>query len=215
MSSPVQVKHDYYAKPKYGTPERFLSYQKQMTAIRDSGAQSVLLIGVGDGLVPYYLREVLGLAVTTLDIDPELQPDVVGDVKSMPLDDASFDVVAAFEVLEHLPFEDFSTCLREMARVSRRDAFVSIPFRSTSFDLVCKFPGIRTLLKRDHLRLRLSVPVKFPGFAASTQHYWEISRGFPKRKVHQVVREHFDLVRSEHVLFHAYGYFMTLRKKTG
>jgi len=213
MSSPVQVKHNYYAKPKYGTPERFLSYQKQMTAIRDTGARSVLLIGVGDGLVPFYLKEVLGLEVTTLDIDPELNPDVVGDVKAMPVDDGSYDVVAAFEVLEHLPFEEFGTCLSEMARVSKKHAFVSIPFRSTSFDLVFKFPGIRTVLRRDYVRLRLSFPVKFPGFAASTQHYWEISRGFSKRKVHQVVREYFNLVRSEHVLFHAYGYFMTLQKK--
>ena len=65
----------------------------------------MLLIGVGDGLVPFYLKEVLGIKVTTCDIDPELQPDIVADVRNLPCADASYDAVAVFEVLEHLPFE--------------------------------------------------------------------------------------------------------------
>lgn len=213
MESKVQVDHSYYARPKYGTMERFITYQHQIASIRDSGARSVLLVGVGDNLVPYYLQEVLGVEVTTCDIDPELNPDIVGDIKSLPCKDNSYDAVAVFEVLEHLPYADFNTCVREVARVTRKKAFISIPYRNTGFDLLLKFPFVRTLLKRDWVRMRLTMPIKFPGFAISGQHYWEISTQTTKRQIHSDVGQYFTITKKEHVTFDAYRYFMSLEKK--
>jgi SAM-dependent methyltransferase len=56
----------------------------------------------------------------------------VGDVVSMPFEDASFDVVVCFEVIEHL--EDRAAAVRELARVLRPDGLlvISSPNRDTS-----------------------------------------------------------------------------------
>lgn len=49
-------------------------------------------IGIGNGFVSRYLRD-RGVNVTTLDIDKDLKPDVVGAVLDIPFPKASFQVV--------------------------------------------------------------------------------------------------------------------------
>lgn len=52
---------------------------------------------------------------------------VLGDMANLPFEDASFDVVACLEVLEHLPFNVFEKALEEIQRVSRKYIIVSVP----------------------------------------------------------------------------------------
>ena len=48
-----------------------------------------------------------------------------GDITTLPFPDATFDLVLAIEVLEHVPFPELA--LAELARVARRDLVVSVP----------------------------------------------------------------------------------------
>src|SRR5690606_7789097 len=103
-----------------------------------------------------------------------------------------FDVVAIFEVLEHIPFEDFEVTLEKIKLISKSKVLISVPQRHTVFELIFKFPGIRTVLKRDFIRLILSIPLRFPGFKESGQHYWEIDSGdYTIRRVRSAFEEHF------------------------
>jgi SAM-dependent methyltransferase len=170
----VQVAEGYYYRPKYTSLERFISYYYQLDAIRSAAPSSVLIVGPGDGIISGFLKRVPGLTVTTLDIDASLSPDVVGDARELPFPDGSFDVACAFEVLEHIPFDDSKRAMKELARVAKRRMIISVPHRRTGFEFVFKFPYIRSILKRDFVRIALLVPVRFPGFAVSKQHYWEI-----------------------------------------
>lgn len=52
---------------------------------------------------------------TTLDINPERKPDVVGDIYELPFPDASFPTIVMIEVLEHLT--EPSRALTEIYRV--------------------------------------------------------------------------------------------------
>jgi SAM-dependent methyltransferase len=52
---------------------------------------------------------------------------VVGDVRSLPFADGSFDVVVAVDVLEHVAPADRAVALREMTRVARRRVVVAAP----------------------------------------------------------------------------------------
>ena len=74
---------------------------------------------VGDGFVARILRDA-NVQVTTLDIQADLKPDVLGSVERIPLPDHSFDISICCQVLEHLPFDQFETCLKELHRVARR-----------------------------------------------------------------------------------------------
>lgn len=59
-------------------------------------------IPVSKGFVSDYLRA-RGVKLTTVDIDGRLKPDVVANLTDLPFEASSFDVVACYEVLEHLP----------------------------------------------------------------------------------------------------------------
>jgi hypothetical protein len=52
---------------------------------------------------------------------------VVGDVRALPFEDRSFDVVVALDLLEHLDAGDRPVALRELARVARRRVIVGCP----------------------------------------------------------------------------------------
>ena len=114
--------------------------------VRESGAKSILDIGCGEGLVDYFLLtslpelKILGgdqdkqaLEVARV-LNPRAQYQLM-DGRSTGLADASFDLVMANEVLEHL--EDFPRVIQEAGRVSRRYFLVSVPewpfYQATNF----------------------------------------------------------------------------------
>jgi len=117
-----QVDPDHYFKPSYDSKGRFISYWHQINELIKLKPTSILEIGIGNGLVANYLKQ-RGYNLTTMDIDPRLNPDKVGSVTNIPFPDESFEVVACFEVLEHLPYEQFSKALSEIHRVSKNMLF--------------------------------------------------------------------------------------------
>ena len=121
-----QVGSDHYSNKSYDAKERFISYWHQINEIRQLNPAKMLEVGIGNGFVTSYLRD-KELNVTGLDIAYDLKPDVVGSVLAMPFIAESFDLVACYEVLEHLPYEDFLKALRELARVSQEDVVLSLP----------------------------------------------------------------------------------------
>ncbi len=210
--STIQVAAETYFTKGYASLDRFIAYAYQIEDVRNVKPRSVLFVGVGDGLVVNLLRKHPELAVTTLDIDPALGPDVIGDVRELPFPSKSFDLVCVYEVLEHLPFPESEKALAELARVSHGHVAVSVPHRRTGIDIALKFPFIRTLLKRDILRISLLAPVRFPGFAVSKQHYWEIDWWTtPVRKVRRAMRKHFIILSERTPPLDHYHHFFMLR----
>ncbi len=170
-----QVPREHYFSKDYLTPERFASYGYQIQEVLNLGLRNVLEIGIGNGIVAYALRNA-GLEVTTLDFDESLHPDIVASVTDMPLAEGSYDVVACFEVLEHIPWELFPRALAEIRRVCRAMAIISLPDRRGYFRL-----NIPKLLPRRLCRRPFWKPLthQFDG-----QHYWAINKkGFPLAQV--------------------------------
>lgn len=82
-----------------------------------TGAKVALDLGSADGPSARWLREVIP-AVASLDIDPRgLVTGVCASALAMPFADASFDLVSAFDVIEHL--EPEADALSEIHRVLR------------------------------------------------------------------------------------------------
>jgi len=209
-----QVNLDFYFLKKYISLERFISYFKQIDLILGSGAKKILFIGVGDGTVVDYLKKAKReLEITTYDFDPDLNPDVVGDVRNILFEDGSFDAVVAFEVLEHIPYEDVSGVLNKISKISKL-AIISLPSRRSGFEFILKFPFIRTLLKRDFIDIRFTLPLIFLGFKESGQHYWEIDRSkFSFRKIKNLLNTFFLIESIESMPLDLYrNYFVLISK---
>src|SRR5438270_12459175 len=141
MNARLQVEARHYFDDKYDGPGRFISYWNQIDLVRKRAPASLLEIGMGNGLLSDYLRKA-GLAVTTLDIDPKLEPDVTAALPHLPFPEGAFDMVVAYEVLEHIPWELFAPSLAEMRRVSKRWVGGSLPDRERIFRLQASFPAL-------------------------------------------------------------------------
>lgn len=206
----VQVDKGYYQKQKYNTLERFISYYFQVDEVLGSKGKHVLEIGMGSNIVSLYLKT-CGLSVTTCDFDEHVHPDVVADIRDIPLSDKSFDTVLACQVLEHIPYEDFDKALHELRRIARTRVIISVPYRSTFFEVVLKFPFIRTLLHKNFLDLTLRIPLIFAGFKSSGQHYWEIDiRRYRKSIVKNSLRKHFKIIKEFSPPLNKFHYFFVL-----
>lgn len=211
-----QIESKRYVKKSYLSLERFVSYYYQLRGVSDlvEPGASVLEIGIGSGLVSACLRQ-LGYDVLTSDFDQTVRPDIVADVRALPVPDASRDVVMACQVLEHLPWEDFELGLRELARVSKKYVIISLPRRHTGFEWIVKFPGIRALTKRTYLDLFVEWPLRFPGFAESGQHYWEIDTwGVSQREVVQRLAAVFRVRSILRPPLNKYHVFFILEKRS-
>ena len=203
-----QVSKEAYAFQKYSGEDRWASYAAQLREILALSPSSVLEVGVGDGVVGSYLKRNTSIAYQSVDVADDLHPDTVGDVRALPHPDASFDVVCAFEVLEHLPFEEFDTALAGLSRVSNQHVILSLPHFG---------PPVKFLLKLPFLpELRFAMKIPYPKqHRFNGQHYWEIGKkGYPARRVRESLAKRFS-IKKEFVPFgNQYHHFFVLEKRS-
>ncbi len=99
----------------------------------------VLEIGVGSGFTANYLRS-KGFEVTTFDIDEDKNPDIVGNIVAYDWSTINASHILAFEVFEHIPFNEFKTTLKKLKR-SCKYIFMSVPLNErVPFEFSCKLP---------------------------------------------------------------------------
>lgn len=208
MHGSVQVGPDHYAAGSYDEWHRWVSYWHQIQAVRRTSARTVLEVGVGTGVLSEYLRRRLGISVTTVDFDQALGPDIVVDLRQLDAVVApqSFDVVVAFQVLEHLPYEEFVPCLHQLARASRNAVIISLPHYGWSVEGRIR---LRRWEWRWSRRLSKRPPWQFNG-----EHHWEIGvRGCALRRVRSDFRSVFDVQAAYFCPDYSYHYFFEGRPR--
>jgi SAM-dependent methyltransferase len=199
-----QVHKSHYEFSKYVSKPRWASMWHQLHEVINLNPERVLEIGPGPGVFKA-IASAFGVRVETLDIDPELNPDHVASVFEMPFDDGEYDVVCAFQMLEHLPFEKSLNAFGEMARVAKRNVVISLPDAAKRWPVMIYVPklGFKTI----HIpRPRLRPPVhEFDG-----EHYWEINKaGYPLARIEETLAQvaQVGLLRTYRVDEHPYHRF--------
>lgn len=181
----VQInKEAGYAAGRYAKLDRFVSYSYQIQEIIATKPASVLEIGVGDGLLSSYFRANSPIRFTTADFAEDLKPDIVADVRNLPIDDMSFDTVCAFQVLEHVPYGEVDHALAQLFRVAKHHVLISLPHFNHPLKLNFKIPAlpeVKVLIQVPHPKKHV-----FDG-----QHYWEIGkRGYARSKIRALIAQH-------------------------
>lgn len=197
-----------YFTSHYDTKERFCSYWHQIDEVLQLQPNTVLEVGIGNGFVTRYLRKG-GISVTTFDKDYDLVPDVTGSVLILPFSDASFEVVTCYEVLEHMPYTDFSAPLKELARVSRSYVLLFLSDVTTVYKFYLCLPRIRRFKKLN--------PHPYPRPISHTydgQHYWEIGkREYDLKRIkYDILRSSLRIIRTDRVFEMPYHRFFILAK---
>lgn len=208
MKGGTQVSKSHYQK-KYDNLNRFISYFYQIESVLKEDPKNVLEIGVGNKTVSGYLKR-RGVNLTTCDIDPNLEPDVVANIKELPFKAGEFDVVMACEVLEHIHFEDLEKTLKHLRRAARKTVIISIPYVTFNIYWKCKvIPFIPEWKFLWRICEYSCFEHKFDG-----QHYWEMGKkGYSRRKIRKLLKKVGFKIRKEFTPdTHTYHYFFILEK---
>lgn len=144
------------------TPGRFSSIGYQWKLAVNTKSTTYLEIGIGSGILTSLLRA-MDFRVTTLDVNRNLLPMIVGRVPELPFAQKSFDVTVCYEVLEHLPFEILGECIKEIRRVTSHMIIISLPNQSTY-----ERNGIRSKL------VTLVKKIRNQKRRLPEEHFWEI-----------------------------------------
>lgn len=161
--------------------------------------EHVLELGVGSGFTANYLKS-KGIRVTTIDIDEEKNPDIVGNIVTYKFKN-DYDHILAFEVLEHIPFDQVEILLPKLSAVCDKNFFISVPMnRTVLFYLNLKLPKMKEIswgLTRKKGRL------------LSEHHFWEIGfQSITEKKLEGLfVHSGYQILASEKV-FPAHAFYV-------
>lgn len=164
-----QVDRSHYDFARYLGKGRWASVWHQLDEVLRLARGPVLELGPGPGLFKA-LGTHLGLHIETVDLDPELRPDHVASALALPFADGAYDTACAFQVLEHLPYDEALAAFAELRRVARGHVVISLPDARGAWRYVVHVPrvgAVERLFERPVLGLREH---RFDG-----EHHWEVN----------------------------------------
>lgn len=196
MKNNIQVPKQHYNWKNYIGEGRWYSYYLQINEVMKSvnDGERILLIGVGDGLVPLLLKRILEIngmndvSVTTFDFDERLFPDVVGDVTELQnyFDANSFDVIICVEVLEHIPYIFFERVLKDIQTICTEKGMciLGLPFQGYGLEVGVIWQN--PMPKKHRFKLVISKFYRSMKSFSDNEHYWEL--GFKETQLKKVRR---------------------------
>lgn len=151
---------------KLESEEHWKLYWQQQKLIENylNSNDKILEIGIGTSFTANYLKS-KNYNVTTFDIDNEKKPDIVGNIVEYNWNEEHFSHVLAFEVFEHIPYEEFEKALSNLHSVTDY-IFLSLPFNKKAlFELDIKLPK----LTKKHFSLLVNKHK-----ITTKNHFWEV-----------------------------------------
>lgn len=208
----IQVPKTHYFKG-YIDLKRFISYFYQIDLVRKLQPKKVLEIGVGNKITTNYLKQ-SGIKVDTCDFDKNLEPDYVADIRKLLFDDRSYDIIMAYEILEHILWEDVDKALSELYRISKKYVVISIPYKVISCEFVFKPPLMGKILRKPFVNLFFGIPRFFTKIKFSGEHYWEMgAKNYSSSKIRRTLGKHFRIIKEIRPILAPDYRFFILEKK--
>ena len=195
-----QVNKEHY-DIKYLSKPRMMSYWYQIHELLKLNTNSLLEIGVGDKIFASYIKNNTKISYKSLDVDEQLNPDFLGSVKDIKLPE-KFDTVCAFEVLEHLPFEDLPMCLENINNMSTKSVLISLPYYGPYFRIAFRLPIV------GEFTFLLKIKWFKPKHEFNGQHHWEIGKkNYDLNTVRSIIGSVFKIKNEFLIKENPYHYF--------
>ncbi len=138
-----------------------------------------------------------------MDINPNLMPDVVGDVRDINkhFHPGEFDLIVCCEVLEHLPFEHFENIIRDFSSISSNHVYLTLP-RAQKILLNMSFTLKIPFIKRQEWDLHIAVPSSQTG----VEHFWELDSSSQTRRktITEILSRYYNIERFEREIQNPY-----------
>ncbi len=182
----------YYNLSNYDTQDRWMSYWHQIDEIFSFAPKSLLVVGVGNGIVDRYVKN-HNISVTTFDLDSDLRPDIVGDVSTYNFKN-KFDVILCAEVLEHLEFKYFEKSLKNLHNATKDHLILSLPSHGLNMSFSLRLPF------QKYINLFIKVPIPFYVLPTS-EHFWELGwKNFPVSRIRERINSVGFLIEREYTV---------------
>jgi SAM-dependent methyltransferase len=202
---------DRYFSDHYFEEKQLFSLSAQINSIHKLKPTNILEIGKGNGFVSDFLRKA-GYSVTTFDINPSLDPDVVGDVMDLDkhFSKGEFSLVTCAEVLEHIPFKFFREAVSNIANISKQRVFFTLPRCQRIF-----------LDFRFWINLKGLPMIENSIFLASAkrrilaEHHWEVDscKSTRKKEIIKLLSEYYYIDYFKRFKLNPYHQFISLQIK--
>ncbi|NBC82524.1 MAG: methyltransferase domain-containing protein [Bacteroidetes bacterium] len=186
---------------KIESPDHWRLYwsQANLTLKYTKPGDRILEIGVGSGFLANYLKS-WGYNVTTIDIDKDKSPDITANIVEYDFNE-SYDFVLAFEVFEHIPFEEFEKIAKKLKKFCKKGIIVSVPRNEKPWLEIT----VQTILSPRKYPVRLtSVRNKL----TTDHHFWEIDYKKHSKKKFENVFSKNGFKKLHHESYRATQFYM-------
>jgi len=185
-----------YDNEHYDHLPRFVSYYLQISEILKKHPDNILEIGIGTGFVSDYLKK-RGIDTVSCDFNKSLNPDIVADIRKLKFKESSFDVITAFDVLEHIPYSDLEIALENLRKVTKKYVIISIPRPGIYINFLFRFRGIVKFFDRELINFFIKIPPFYKNYKFDGIHYWEIGwKNFPVSKIKKDIKKKFSIEKT-------------------
>lgn len=186
----IQVKNEHYKFLKYVSRGRWDSYYDQIFFIEKYIPNEQNILEIGGGLsINKFLLSKESYNIKTADIDKSLQPDYEMDLFDIfSIDDYNYNWILAFQVLEHIEYEDFLEFLK-ISSLNKKKLLISLPY----VGITIKFAFYMSLYGERKIEFIFRIPLFFKEHRFNGQHYWEVGKkGYSVNKIKQDISNYYN-----------------------
>ena len=192
----------------YVDEARWMSYYYQMRLIlEDVDAETLLEIGPGNN----FLKNLLRNTVTkhdTFDVDEQSNPTYQNLDQLEKLQNGYYDISCAFQVLEHMPYEDAINMIYLLSKITRKSIIISLPVSIPTWRIFLSLPK---LPRKQLIINNFLVKRKNPRFDGT--HHWELENKGIKISDFESHLSKFGTVKSFRNFYNPYHHFFSCTLK--
>jgi ubiquinone/menaquinone biosynthesis C-methylase UbiE len=128
---------------------------KETAAFIPQDVTSLLDVGCGNGIFTNLVAaQRPNIKVVGFDRSEEalkyIKTDKLqGDITNIPAADNTFDCITCLEVIEHLPLPTYKKAMEEIARVTKKYAIISVPYKEKQGFGMTQCPHCKTIFNRE------------------------------------------------------------------